>query len=153
MPTPTISPTIRIGAESCSVSQMASRPMSSTSAPFMNASAKREMRSATLGQTWLTNAYGQGAALDPSLLGRRGLGDQGVVDLAGADGGRAALQPVHIGLPGARLRDRAELQAPADVGAEIEVCGAEAAGQIFPALDRGIDGGHHVAVRAPAGHA
>jgi hypothetical protein len=55
---------------------------------------------------------------------RRG-GDEGVVDLAGADGGRTALQAGGVALESRPLLDRAELQAPADVGAEVEVGRAE----------------------------
>jgi hypothetical protein len=72
---------------------------------------------------------------------RLGRGDQAVVDLTGAHRGRAVEQPVPIGGEGRALVDGAELHAPADLRAGVDVGRREAvAGQVLATRDRRFKG-------------
>src|SRR5687768_6686385 len=63
--------------------------------------------------------------------------DQSVVDLSGADGGRAAVKTRHIGLEDRALLQRSEAHAPAQMGAQEEVRGGEpVAHQVLAAPER-----------------
>src|SRR3954452_9531453 len=83
MPTPTTRPTIRAGAHSWMVSQMASRPTSRTSAPLISTSLESlqnspDANTANLVRSWLTNGYGPGrSCLESRLLFQRSGGFRG----------------------------------------------------------------------------